>query len=146
MPARATSNKESHRGDCPVSTADRIAKFSRFFLLGGVTYCLATGSTYIFVILFCLSNATAYALTQLIVFSVNFLLARRWVFQSTTQGCFRQALLYLFAASCFRFADWLLFMLFMDVLSPPYFVAIFLSLTIIFPTKFFIYDRGVFKK
>lgn len=125
---------------------NRRVKFVKFLLLGGFTYFVAIISTHIFVGVFCLSNAIAYALTQCIIFSINFIIAKKWVFQSSKQGYLRQAVLYLCVACSFRFADWALFVILMETLSPSRFIAIFLSLSIVFPAKFIIYDKRVFNE
>ncbi len=119
-------------------------KFLKFALLGGVTYLLLLGQTRLYLGGLGLPRPVAYGMAQVVVFVVNFVLNRHWIFDSAPEHAARQGTKYLLANGTFRLTDWSLFNAIEWLTGWPVHVAIFLALAIVFPLKFFTYKVGVF--
>ncbi len=119
-------------------------KFAKFAMLGVVTYLLLLGQTRLYLGVLELPRPVAYGIAQVVVFVVNFVLNRHWIFDSAPEHAARQGAKYLLANATFRFTDWSLFNVIEWLTGWPVHVAIFLALAIVFPLKFFTYKVGVF--
>jgi putative flippase GtrA len=112
--------------------------------LGAFTYFFAFGQTYVYTETLGLHKALAYSITQACIFILNLSLNRLWIFRSTSETVFKQGARFLLAVLVFRFADWSLFVLITYLFPLPIGLAIFVSMGIVFPVKFFTYDKMVF--
>ncbi len=119
-------------------------KLAKFAFLGGVTYLLLLGQTRLYLDLLQLPRPLAYGIAQVVVFVLNFVLNRHWIFDSAPEHAARQGAKYLLANGAFRLADWSLFNAIEWLTGWPVHVAIFLALAVVFPLKFFTYKVGVF--
>jgi putative flippase GtrA len=120
--------------------------FVRFFALGLATYVLASLQMTVYLKLLHLSPALGYSLTQILLVVVNFTVARVWIFKSKSTQVANEAMLFLATCIFFRFCDWCLFMVLYQSLRFPYLLAIFASLTALYPIKYLTYKLGVFNE
>ena len=119
-------------------------KYGRFILLGGLTYFLMCIQTYTYFDLLNLSKPISYGISQVVVFSLNLILARYWVFKSVETKIIRQGLKFFFAVLLFRLVDWFIFSLINLMITIPIHFNVFLSMAVVFPFKYYIYDKKVY--
>jgi len=120
------------------------ARFLRFVFFGAVSYLCTLGLASIFIHLMGIANAKSYALTQVVMFPVNFFLNRHFVFQSRQESHLWQGFKFLSAYFLFRFVDWLVFVMFNGPFGLPYYQAIILGMSSVYPLKFLTYRSAVF--
>lgn len=123
-----------------------IWMFARFFVLGLATYLLASLQMTVYLKYLNFGPALGYSLTQVVLVIVNFTVARVWIFKSKSEHVAKEALLFLATCIFFRFCDWCLFMVLYQSLNLPYLLAIFASLTALYPIKYLTYKLGVFNE
>lgn len=119
-------------------------KYIRFIILGVFTYFMTFLQTKIYIELLLLSKPTAYGVTQVVIFLLNLILARYWVYKSIKTSIYRQGVKFFFAVMCFRFIDWCIFNLIITIFLMPLHLAIFISMATVFPFKYYIYDQKVY--
>ena len=120
-------------------------KYIRFIILGGFTYVLTFLQTTIYIEFLLLSKPIAYGITQIIIFILNLFWLRNWVFASVEASIFRQGVKFFFAVMFFRFIDWCTFNLIITIFVMPLHIAIFISMATVFPFKYFIYGKKIYK-
>lgn len=119
-------------------------KFLKFLILGAFTWLFAFAQMYLYTQVLPIPYGPAYAITQLFIVSVNFSLARRWIFRSIAESAYTQGGKFIVAVILFRCADWCLFMLLNGVAGLKYYAAIFLAMSIVFPLKYIVFKIRVF--
>lgn len=121
-------------------------KFLKFIIQSALSYGLAFLQMYIYTELIKLDLDISYALTQVFLFIFNFLVARLIVFKATEGKSYKQGIKFLIASPSFRVLDWLLFMFLATILGINQYISIFISMSVIFPIKFIVWDRKIFNK
>jgi len=121
-----------------------LRELSKFTLGAGIVYLLANLLVYLFLLIPHFKPEGAYALTQILMIAVNFALNRWWVFKSTSPAVKKQLAFFILTNITFRFLDWLIFVLLLDLFTPPLPLAIFIAMALVFPIKFFVYRTRVF--
>ena len=119
-------------------------KYIRFFILGVSSYFLTFIQTKIYIELLLLTKQMAYGITQIVIFILNLILARYWVYESINTNIYKQGVRFFFAVMCFRFIDWCIFNLIITISVMPLHLAIFISMATVFPFKYYIYDKKVY--
>jgi len=119
-------------------------KFLRFVFLGGFTWSFAFSQMYLYTQILSMAYGRAYAITQVCIIFLNFILARHWIFYSIEENPFTQGAKFVVAVFMFRFFDWCLFILFNNYIGIRYYIAIFLAMSLVFPFKYLTYKIGVF--
>ena len=119
-------------------------KFLKFVLLGGFTWFFAFSQMYLYTQVLSMSYGLAYAVTQICIIFLNFILARHWIFYSIEENPFTQGAKFVVAVFIFRFFDWCLFILFNNYIGIRYYISIFLAMSLVFPFKYLTYKIGVF--
>jgi len=119
-------------------------KYTRFIILGSLTYFLTFLQTYTYVELLMLSKSMAYGISQVVIFIINLILARYWVFKSVKTKIIEQGYKFFLAVAFFRFVDWCMFNLINIIFIIPLHMAVFLSMATVFPFKYYIYDKKVY--
>jgi len=119
-------------------------KFLKFVLLGGFTWFFAFSQMYLYTQVLSISYGLGYAVTQICIIFLNFILARHWIFYSIEENPFTQGAKFVVAVFIFRFFDWCLFILFNNYIGIRYYLSIFLAMSLVFPFKYLTYKIGVF--
>jgi putative flippase GtrA len=127
-----------------VDQLKEFRSFAKFILAGCLTYGLAAIQMSVYLHIFKIGTGGAYFFTQAVLVLVNFFLARVWIFQSQSDQLTKQGLLFLAVCITFRGIDWLSFMILHGTFGLSYLLAIFLSLSVVYPFKFLAYKLGVF--
>ena len=119
-------------------------EFLKFLGYGVVSYLLAAGSTTLLVKVLHLDRKLAYAIAQVVVLGVNFLVSKFLIFEpSKRRSPFYQFGLFTAVNAGFRLVDWGIFtLLSLGIKSIP--VASFLSAASVLPFKFLLMRKGVF--
>ena len=121
-------------------------QYGRFIILGIFTYLLTCLQTYTYAELLKLSKPISYGISQVVIFSLNLILARYWVFKSVETKIIRQGVKFFLAVLLFRFVDWCVFNLINIMIIIPIHINVFLSMAAVFPFKYYIYDKKVYGK
>lgn len=119
-------------------------KFAGFVFWGAFSYLLAFSFMYLLTQVIGVGNKVGYAITQIFILPINFLLNRYLVFASTSENMMRQGAKYLVVNVTMRCVDWLVFAFFETVLGWPYYAAIVCGMASAYPLKFLAYRVGVF--
>ena len=64
-------------------------KYIRFFILGVSSYFLTFIQTKIYIELLLLTKQMAYGITQIVIFILNLILARYWVYESINTNIYQ---------------------------------------------------------
>ena len=120
------------------------SRIVRFVLAGAISYLCAVAQMYLYTDVLALAYVAGYAITQVVILGLMFLLARYWIFDVAHQHLLRQGAKYIAAVASFRFVDWCCFVALTHAVTLPYYATIFLSMAIVFPFKYLTYRLGVF--
>ena len=121
-----------------------LARATRFVGLGGVSFAVNVGLTVLLTERLRLAPEGALAISILVVFTMNFLACRYFVFDGRSQDFRRQLLLFAMASGGFRGAEYLAFVVCHRLLGIQYVVALVGILVVSTMVKFFVYQRVVF--
>jgi putative flippase GtrA len=121
-----------------------IKSLLRFGGTGGVSFAINVGLTAFLCEIVGVSKENAFAISLAVVFTINFIACRYFVFEGRTGNPQKQLLVYLLSSLFFRGAEYLGFLLVHSVLDLPYIPAIFTVLLISFLLKFSFYKMVVF--
>ncbi len=129
-----------------VGLVKRLLKpeFLKFVGYGVISYPLALGTTLLLTKVLQLDRKLAYAIAQVAVLGVNFLVSKFLIFEpSKRRNPFYQFGLFTAVNAGFRLLDWGIFtLLSLGIKSIP--VASFLSAASVLPFKFLLMRQGVF--
>ncbi|PID86336.1 hypothetical protein CSB08_01070 [Candidatus Gracilibacteria bacterium] len=120
-----------------------MKKFVKFFLLGGFTYSVNIGITYLLINNFGLSAHFSYFVSLGLITIVNFIMSLKVIFKNY----FSIILLIKYSISLLSFSliNYLLVYILSYYFPSYYFFIIFLVTSFVFLLKFFVYDKLVFK-
>ena len=118
--------------------------FAKFISVGVLSYLSAIVQMFIYVDILEMAEAPSYLVTQVVIFIMNFSLARTWIYKSRSTQIARQGLKFFLAVVVFMGIDWLLFYCLTTGLAAPYVLAIFVSKSAIIPMKYIVYGKKVF--
>lgn len=90
------------------------------------------------------SDGLRYAIVQVLVLSLNFSVARYWIFRGSDGAVRAQFFSFLLVAVCVRSLDWAIFSTLSASTSLASSLAILLSMGVVLPLKFLVYKRIVF--
>ena len=76
-------------------------KYIRFFILGVSSYFLTFIQTKIYIELLLLTKQMAYGITQIVIFILNLILARYWVYESINTNIYKQGVRFFFCSNVF---------------------------------------------
>jgi putative flippase GtrA len=116
----------------------------RYLFWGAVSYGLAFGLTWVFTVVLGLGDRWGYACVQVIIFPVNYLLAKHYIFEAPEKDHRRCIVLYTTSSLSCRVLDWMVFNV-LRFFGIPRSLAVLMSLIIVYPTKFILYKFIVFK-
>jgi putative flippase GtrA len=117
----------------------------RFAFWGAVSYGLAFGMTWIFVVALRLGDKVGYACVQVCIFPVNYYLAKNHIFEAPGKSHGRCVPAYTATSLGCRALDWLVFNV-LRLLGVPRPLAVLGGLVIVYPAKFTLYKLIVFKE
>ncbi len=122
-------------------------RFGRLGIVAVFSFLANTLLTVAFAELGRLSPELAFAIVLVLVFFVNFLLTRFWVFADrvTESNLWNHLVKCLMVSGVFRFLEWATFALLLRVLDVSYLVLLVCVLVVSFAVKALIYDRLVFR-
>lgn len=123
-----------------------IRTFSRFGVLTVLSFTVNVGLTALLHEIIGAPEEIAFALSILVVFIMNFIFQRYYVFAGTDRGAANQLMMYLIFSMAFRGSEYLSFLVMHTWLGVQYLVAIVSVLGVSFFAKFFFYDRVVFAR
>lgn len=129
----------------PIPT-DFPRQLSRFVLGAAFVYLQANLLVWVFLYITELNAAEAYAFTQIIMIFVNFTINRKWVFRSNHPAVKRQLYRFIWLTITFRLLDWVIFTAVIRLFLLPIPFAIFIAMSLVFPTKFLVYRKYVFTR
>lgn len=118
--------------------------FIRYLAGGGVSFAINFGLTVVLHQGFGVAPPVAYAVALTVSFIVNFLIARYFVFESSS-GMAGQVLRFVATALAARAGEYLAFVLMLTVLGVHYMVSIIVVSVISIVLKFFVYRSFVFR-
>ena len=120
--------------------------FLRFILGAGYSYGFLVVMTYVLRDVFQIAEPVGYAIVQAVLLSVNFLLARRWVFADSQGLLSKQIVGFLAINVTFRVVDWGIFnLLLLFWTGAQVWSAVLIAMCFVFPLKFLCYRYFVFR-
>ena len=124
-----------------------LGRFRRLGIVATVSFLLNVALTAVFTELGGLSPDSSFAITLLIVFLLNFVVTRYWVFGDRVKdsSLSLQFTRCTFVSISFRLLEWTIFYLLVDRLELNYLTILISILSISFVAKSLIYERIVFK-
>ena len=122
-----------------------LKSFFRFCLLTVMSFTINCGLTAFLHEVFAVDERIAFATALIVVFTVNFLMKRYYVFRARDGDPKRQLLLFFFSSLGFRGAEYVAFLAVHSLLSIHYLVVVIGVLFISFIVKFFYYGMFVFR-
>jgi putative flippase GtrA len=124
----------------------KLAALFRFGLAGLLSAAVALGSTALLHEAGWLEERVAAAVGLVAALSVNFLVARFYVFRGTHVGVWRQLTAFLASSGAFRGLEYSGFFIVNTALHVHYLIALMLVLGCSFILKFFVYEGWVFAR
>lgn len=123
-----------------------LPQFTRYLLFGALAFIANVGLTALLHEVIHLSEETAFAISLIVMFNINFILARYMIFQDEAQSgnIVKQIAKYIFSALTFRTSEYLAFLLIHTLLGIRYIISLIVILGISFVAKFFYYRAVVF--
>ncbi|RME67852.1 MAG: hypothetical protein D6781_12310 [Verrucomicrobia bacterium] len=123
-----------------------LRKFLEFMLIGIPAFALAVPLNWFFVEHLTFPKALSYALVQVLQMTMNFVLARRFVFNITDSRSFiRQYFSFMAGNATIRFFDWLLYSLIVSI-RPDVYLFVQLTNVFIFSIVKFLFARFIFRR
>jgi putative flippase GtrA len=122
-----------------------LARATRFLGLGGVSFAVNVGLTVLLTEKLHLPPEVSFAIAIVVVFTMNFLACRYFVFDSRSQDFRQQLLRFAMTSGGFRGSEWLALLVCHRLLGiENYGMAIVAILIVSTIVKFFVYQRVVF--
>lgn len=121
-----------------------LARAPRFIVLSGVSFVTNVGLTVLLKERVGLIPEAALAIAMVVVFCINFLAYRYFVFDGRSQAFGRQLLLFALASGGFRGTEYVAFVIGHRLLGIHYVVALVGILTVSLMAKFVFYQRVIF--
>lgn len=140
----AHKGRETGKPDPPAVSGQR--KLIRFIGLTGLSFVINFGLTIGLHELAGVSEEIAYAIALGILFFVNFIVMRVYVFAGGEGHAGKQLLLHGFSAAGFRGLEYVAFLLIHSRMGMQYILAILLIQSCSFLAKFFFYGKVVFAR
>jgi putative flippase GtrA len=129
-----------------IPSKSRLAALIRFGLAGLLSAGVALGTTALLHEAGWLDERVAAAIGLAAAFSVNFLVARFYVFRATHIGVWRQLTVFLASSGLFRGLEYYGFFIVNTALHVHYLIALVLVLGCSFVLKFLVYEGWVFAR
>ena len=118
----------------------------KYFIYGGLSYILISSFTYFFEKQLHFSVELSYGVSQFMIFFINLLAARYFIFNNTEGSITYQGLGLLFITLLFRGLDWFLYSHILSrFIQDKIFLKVFLSMGIILPIKY-VFTKYIFNK
>lgn len=118
----------------------------RFLTLAGMSFVLNPGLTFLLHEGVHLSERIAYAIALTTVFTFNFFMLRKWVYQAEAESAGKQGLRFISTTILFRLTEYVLFLLLTHMTSFHYLLIVLgisCTATIL---KFFTFGKHVFRQ
>ncbi|MFC1572480.1 GtrA family protein [Candidatus Eisenbacteria bacterium] len=126
-------------------TRDTTWRFFRFCVLTVISFSINLGLTALLHEVFAIDERVSFAIALVVVFVVNFLMQRYYVYRAAGGSARRQLVLYLLSSLGFRGSEYLAFLLVHSVLGVHYLISVVGVLGVSFMAKFFFYGTVVFR-
>jgi putative flippase GtrA len=121
-----------------------LTRAAKFFGLGAVSFTTNVGLTILLTEKMRMAPEAALAISMVVVFTMNFLANRYFVFDARSQEFHHQLVLFAIASGCFRAAEYLSFVICHRLLGIQYIAALVGILIVSMMVKFVVYQRVVF--
>ncbi len=124
----------------------RARTFARYCLISGLSFSLNLSLTALLHEVVGASEVLAFGAALVVVFLLNFMFMRYYIFAGTTRSCGPQLIMFSVSSLCFRGGEYVVFIVIQAVIGPPYLASIGTILVVSFLTKFVLYHTVVFKR
>jgi putative flippase GtrA len=118
----------------------------RYLVMSGISFTLNIGTTATLHEGFGVAPEIAFAIALVLVFTINFIGLRWWVFAGTDRSLGSQFLGFGVSSLCFRSLEYGGYWVLLRVLAVPYLVAAVATIGVSFVVKYVVYDSWLFSR
>lgn len=118
----------------------------RYLVFSGVSFCLNLGTTATLHEAFGVAPEVAFAIALVLVFIVNFIGLRWWIFAGTERPLGSQFVAFGLSSLVFRALEYAGYLVLLRALGLPYLIAAIATIGVSFVAKYIVYDTWLFSR